>query len=72
MPDNTSGNQDAEIRKAEGSHIENLIAIINDLDSQITAWKTASEGCKDPGDLEAKLSDLNLKLNAAEDALANT
>ncbi len=57
MPINTSTQQDSQIREAQSSsHIDNLVAIIEDLDAQIVQWKEASD-CDSPEDLKQKLAE---------------
>lgn len=55
---NTSTQQDRQIQDAESSdHIRNLVAIIEDMDSQIVKWKEASN-CDSPEDLVVKLAEI--------------
>ena len=60
---NTTRSQDKEISEAESGqqHISNLIAIINDLDNQITEWKEAT-GCSTPDEAVDKIFDLECTL----------
>jgi len=62
MPNkNTSSSQDREILEAETApHISNLVAIINDLDEQIAAWKKAADEwqCSTPEELTNRIHQL--------------
>jgi len=58
---NTSHSQDQEITNAENSaHITDLIAIIADLDGQISAWKRAADAwqCSEPEELANRIHQL--------------
>lgn len=58
---NTTSFQDSAIKDAEASdHIQNLIAIIEDLDSQITDWSSAAKewNCSTPEELRNRISQL--------------
>lgn len=52
---NTTGSQNRKINAARlTNHIVNLIAIIEDLDNQLTEWKKAADnglGCDTPDEL---------------------
>ena len=55
MPKNTTTEQDREIKAAQSSdHVSNLVAIIEDLDGQLAAWKDAAD-CTEPSELKSKL-----------------
>jgi|DEB19_MinimDraft_3_1074340.scaffolds.fasta_scaffold61624_2 hypothetical protein len=58
---NTTSSQDSEIKEAEASHhIQNLIAIIESLDLQITAWRSAAGewNCDTPEELRSRINQL--------------
>jgi hypothetical protein len=57
---NTTGSQNRKINAARlTNHIVNLIAIIEDLDNQLTEWKKAADngaGCDTPDELRTLLT----------------
>lgn len=58
---NTTSSQDSEIKEAEASpHIQNLVAIIESLDLQITEWKSAAGewNCGTPEELRSRINQL--------------
>jgi len=48
-----------ELKAAQSdNHIANLVAIIEDLDKQITVWRECSE-CDTPEELESKIAQMD-------------
>lgn len=69
MPDNTDAHQNADIRAAKNAtHVDDLIAIIGDLDSQITQWKDASKFDL-PRDLEIHLKEQDSRIEELKSEL---
>ena len=66
--DNTTSNQDKEIEAAQSSdHVSNLVAIIEQLDSELTEAKgTISERDDEIGDLKSQINDLTKQINDLE------
>jgi hypothetical protein len=61
---NTTIEQDLEIKAAQSSdHVSNLVAIIEDLDAQLAAWKDASD-CTEPSELKSKLERMDKTLDS--------
>jgi hypothetical protein len=64
MPINTTTEQDREIKAAQSSdHVSNLVAIIEDLDAQLAAWKDAAD-CSEPSELKSKLERMDKTLDS--------
>ncbi len=58
---NTTSSQDKEIKEAKDvPHIQNIIAIIESLDIQITEWKSAAGewNCGTPEELRQRINQL--------------
>ena len=63
MPQNTSPEQDRQVKAAQSSdHLLNLLDIIEDLDGQLTEWKAAADagsGCDTPEGLRSFINSLS-------------